>query len=294
TVVPANPEAQGLLPLNQSWALAVQPAELAAAPELTAYAAVAGALLTQALRVEEAVRDQASVLSRLDQLNRDFNSTARSEWVAQERLRIGQDLHDRVAQTLFGLGLTADWILTHVDKDEQLRPDLGRLKQMAATGLRQVRESIFALSSGPVEAQQLTAAVQSLLNDLEGAGIAGKLRTQGDLALLTPDVTDALYQIIREALVNVRRHSGAESVLVAIRVNPDQVTTVVQDDGRGLPPIVAETYQKSGAHLGLLGMESRAQRLGGTVTLAPGDECGLIVTAMIPLKPFDQIERSNP
>jgi signal transduction histidine kinase len=59
---------------------------------------------------------------------------------------------------------------------------------------------------------------------------------------------------------------------------------VVQDDGVGISEAVAETYRKNGAHLGLRGMESRAERLGGKLTLAPGDECGLILTAKIPLK----------
>jgi signal transduction histidine kinase len=82
----------------------------------------------------------------------------------------------------------------------------------------------------------------------------------------------------------VRRHSEASSVLVSVRIEPSQVTAVIQDDGGGMPPAVADTYRKNGAHMGLRGMEGRAERLGGKLTLAPGDECGLIVTAMIPLK----------
>lgn len=261
--------------------------ELAGTPESSpirreweALIALAGVLYQQAV----AVGDHAAVLARLDQLLRDLDAASRNEWVAQERIRIAQDLHDRVAQTLFGLGLTADWLLTHIERDEHLRPDVERLKQMASTGLRQVRESIFALSSGPVEAGQLRVAVTQLLKDLEATGISGHLNTNGDLKRLPPDVTDALYQIIREALVNIRRHSGASSALISIRVQPESVTAVIQDDGKGLPGQVLETFRTGGAHLGLRGMESRAERLGGTLTLMPGDECGLIVTASIPLR----------
>ncbi|HEY3366063.1 MAG TPA: histidine kinase [Symbiobacteriaceae bacterium] len=264
--------------------LAGTPADSPARGELAAMTAIAGALLQHAIRSDHSASENAVVLARLDQLKRDLDTASRSEWVALERIRIAQDLHDRVAQTLFGLGLTADWLITHVDQDEQLRPDLERLKHMASTGLRQVRESIFALSSGPVEAGQLRLAVTNLLKELESAGIVGHLRTFGDLQLLPPDVTDALYQIVREALVNVRRHSGASSVLVSIRVQPESVVAVVQDDGKGLPEDVRETFRKGGAHLGLRGMESRSERLGGTLTLLPGDECGLIVTAGIPLR----------
>lgn len=253
-------------------------------PALAAFALLAGALLQQVQRQESAASDHTAVLSRLEQLHRDLDAAQRSEWVASERSRIAQDLHDRVAQTLFGVGLKADWLLTHLERDEHLRPDLERVKQLAATGMRQVREAIFSLSSGLVESAQLKPAVQGILKELESSGISGDLKTVGDLTSLPSEVTDALFQVIREALVNVRRHSGASSVLVSLRVRSDRVTAVVQDDGIGLPPGVLETYQDSGAHLGLRGMESRVTRLGGTLSLAPGDECGLVVTAVIPIK----------
>jgi signal transduction histidine kinase len=252
--------------------------------ELRVYAAVAAALLKQSRHCELASTEYAAVLTKLDQLKRDLDTAQRSEWVATERLRIAQDLHDRVAQTLFGLGLTADWLLAHVEPDDGLQSDLERLKQLAATGLTQVREAIFSLSSAPVEPANFRGAVRGLLKELDTAGMACDLKIWGDVTALPPTVTDGLYQIIHEALVNVRRHSGASSVLVSVRVEPQTVTAVVQDDGQGLPPGVVDTYRKNGVHMGLRGMESRTERLGGRLTLAPGDECGLIVTVTIPLK----------
>lgn len=248
------------------------------------FARVAGAMLAQAEQWDRATSDYNGVMARLDQLHRDLDNAQRSEWIAGERTRIAQDLHDRVAQTLFGIGLKADWLLTHLERDEHLRTDLERVKHLASTGLKQVREAIFSLSSAPVEALQFAPAVQSLLKELEAAGIAGDLHTWGDLQLLPSEVTDGLYQVIREALVNVRRHSGARAVLVSVRIRPERVTAVVQDDGSGLPPGVLETFREGGAHLGLRGMESRVSRLGGTLSLSPGDECGLVVTAIVPLR----------
>lgn len=238
--------------------------------------------------------DQNQILERLDQLKRELDHLHRNEWIASERTRIAQELHDRVAQTLFSMGLTADWLLTHLDRDEHMRHDLERLKQMASQGLRQVREAIFSLSSAPVEPAQFKAAVRLLLKDLDAAGISGDLKAWGDTLHLPPEVSDALYQIIREGLVNIRRHSGASSALVSLRITPRQVTAVIQDDGDGLPAHVPDTYRSSGTHLGLWGMERRAERLGGSMTLQPGDECGLIVTVTIPLgKPVSRDESNS-
>ena len=251
---------------------------------LSAYGAVAASLLRQATHCQITMGEYAAVLAKLDQVKRDLDSAHRNEWIAHERMRIAQDLHDRAAQTLFGLGLTADWLLSHADEANPLYGDLQRMKQMAATGLRQVREAIFSLSSAPVEPTHFRQAIRALLKDVETAGIGGHLQVWGDVQGLTADVSDGLYQIIREALINVRRHSQASSVFVSVRIESGHVTAAIQDDGVGITPGVAETYRKNGAHLGLRGMESRAERLGGKLTLAPGDECGLIITATIPLK----------
>ncbi|HWI61009.1 MAG TPA: sensor histidine kinase [Symbiobacteriaceae bacterium] len=251
---------------------------------LSAYGALAGTLLGQAAHCQLTMGEYASILSKLDQVKRDLDSAHRNEWIAHERMRIAQDLHDRAAQTLFGLGLAADWLLTHVEPTNPVYSDLERMKQMSATGLRQVREAIFSLSSAPVEPAHLRQAIRTLLKDVETAGITGTLQVWGEVSRLTADITDALYQIIREALINVRRHSEAASVFVSLRIDAGSVTAVVQDDGVGLTDAVAETYRKNGAHLGLRGMESRAERLGGKLTLVPGDECGLIVTVTLPLK----------
>jgi len=251
---------------------------------LMAFATVAASLLQQASHCQITMGEYAAVLTKLDQVRRDLDSAHKSEWIAQERLRIAQDLHDRAAQTLFGLGLTADWLLAHAEPTSPVYGDLERMKHMAATGMRQVREAIFSLSSAPVEPSHFRQAVRTLLKDVESVGITGNLQIWGDVHRLTADVTDALHQIIREAVINVRRHSQASSVFVGVRIEPEQVTAVVQDDGVGITDAVAETYRKNGAHLGLRGMESRAERLGGRLTLMPGDECGLILTATIPLK----------
>lgn len=273
-----------LIPLAPNAILACESDNELDSDTLTAFAAVAGRLLQQASHCQVTVSEYAEVLSRLDQVKRDLDSAHRNEWIAHERMRIAQDLHDRAAQTLFGLGLTADWLLAHADQTLSIYGDLERMKQMAATGLRQVREAIFSLSSAPVEPAHFRQAIKTLLKDIEAAGIVGTLQIWGDVNRLTADVTDALYQIIREALINVRRHSQAANALVSVRIEAEQVTAVVQDDGVGISDSVADTYRKNGAHLGLRGMESRTERLGGKLTLAPGDECGLILTATIPLK----------
>lgn len=202
--------------------------------------------------------------------------------VAAERMRIAQTLHDQVAQTLFAMGMMADWVSSHLESDQHLKPELEQVKSLAAKSLCQVREAIFTLSACPVQGHELVGAVDDLLKELERSGVAARLQTSGDLDGLAPTVTETLFQVIREAVVNVWRHARATAAQVTLRVDGGAVTAVVQDDGVGMPPGVLETYRESGAHLGLRSMDARLRRLGGRLTLAPGEPKGLVVTAVLP------------
>jgi signal transduction histidine kinase len=93
----------------------------------------------------------------------------------------------------------------------------------------------------------------------------------------------ALFRIFQEALTNVARHAEAQLIHVRLAATPEALTLQVHDDGRGI-----QADEIASLHsLGLLGMQERAQRLGGTFNIQgiPGD--GTIVTVSIPLKPND-------
>jgi signal transduction histidine kinase len=101
-------------------------------------------------------------------------------------------------------------------------------------------------------------------------------------ARLALDVELATYRIIQEALTNVARHAGASSVSVVVRVEPTAVVVVIEDDGRGFDPKVAE---KDASHLGLRDMQERVEAVGGTLTLETVPTQGTTVRATLPLTP---------
>ncbi|HWG85650.1 MAG TPA: ATP-binding protein, partial [Deinococcales bacterium] len=80
-----------------------------------------------------------------------------------------------------------------------------------------------------------------------------------------------LERIVREALRNVRRHSEASSVRVAVGQFDDQLTLTVEDDGRGLP-----TELPPGSY-GLVGMRERAELLGGELEVVSRPQGGAVV-----------------
>jgi signal transduction histidine kinase len=86
---------------------------------------------------------------------------------------------------------------------------------------------------------------------------------EGDFLGLTDSQQITLLGLIREALSNVREHSGARNVTITVNAGPDGVHAAVTDDGRGFDPDAALLRAARGGHLGLVGMHERVRLLGG-------------------------------
>src|SRR6266480_782907 len=72
---------------------------------------------------------------------------------------------------------------------------------------------------------------------------------------LPPDVDQAAYRIVQEALTNVSRHAGAASASVHLHYTPEALSVQVDDDGKGT--VTSTGPRPSGPGLGLVGMRER-------------------------------------
>jgi signal transduction histidine kinase len=81
------------------------------------------------------------------------------------------------------------------------------------------------------------------------------------------DQTTALYRFAQEALTNVARHAGAETVLIACTVANGRIMLEIEDDGKGFDPEPTMRPRETGEGLGLLGMRERIALVGGDSTI---------------------------
>ncbi len=253
------------------------------------------ALEEHATQLEREVHDRTAELERrneelsryatnLQQLYHELTEAQKRQMLADERSRIAQELHDRVQQTLFTIGLKADWIKEHTNVDASLVSPLQTIKQLASLGTAQVRDAIFALSSAELPEDDLVKMLYSLIHDLrESSPIEADLVVAEWANPPTVDVEKILLLIAQEALSNARRHAHATIVIVTIRVTHEQAVLVIQDNGVGLSEQVLQSYQNNSLHLGLKGMQHRTEELAGQFTLLNGEEGGLIVKVVLPL-----------
>src|SRR5438067_2832251 len=239
-----------------------------------------------AIRNARLYEEQRDMIARLQQLRGQVEAAERERLLEDERRRIARELHDRVEQTLFSIGLTANAALAESNGvAEPLRGALGRVRALSSQGAEQVREAIFALSRAEVHDRGLVPALWKLVRDFrQRTGLEAHLVLAGAERRVSPEVAEALYAVAREALANVERHARASAAVVSLRLGPRSATLAVQDDGVGAPQLVLRRLGESATHFGLRGLQERVRGLSGSFAARPGDDGGLVVRARLPLR----------
>jgi signal transduction histidine kinase len=196
--------------------------------------------------------------------------------VLEDRERIARDLHDVVIQRLFATGMQLQGAVAPAG----MRPEVVKRINAAVDDLdatiRDIRRSIFELRA-PVGATLRTELRDTCDAALDTLGFRPMLETSGPVESAVPDdIVPELIAVLREALANVARHAGADSVRVSVRVAGQQVVLQVEDDGVGADPGLARG--------GVVNMGERAADLGGEFTIGSRpDGTGTLVTWRVPV-----------
>jgi signal transduction histidine kinase len=230
-----------------------------------------------ALFLSAVVSERERSAAQLVEARRRENERAR-----QERLRIARDLHDTVSQSLFSSVLhtrAAQKALDEGRPSGALRDSLRAVAALTKRAQQEMRNFIFewgpdGAGDGLVPAIERHAA--EVRND---TALAVDVHAPAGLLPLTPATQTHLYGIVREALVNCAKHSGAETASVHVEVQADRVVLEVIDAGDGFDP-----ERPRPGHYGLESMRSRAREINATLTIASPGRGGTIVRVDVPIE----------
>jgi signal transduction histidine kinase len=120
--------------------------------------------------------------------------------------------------------------------------------------------------------------LDSLVARARTAGLPVTVTVTGAKRPLPPDVDQAAYRIVQEALTNVSRHAGHACASVHLHYAPQALSVRVDDDGKG------SGTRPAGPGLGLIGMRERVSALGGRLHAGPQDGGGFQVRAELPAR----------
>lgn len=202
--------------------------------------------------------------------------------VLAERTRLARDLHDTLEQTLAGIALR----LNTAAKLSRRDPDASDTHlQLARNWLHQsqvgLRRSIWDLRSRELEQFDLASALKCSADQLvQGTDIALEFETKGVAQGLPEVVEENVLRIGQEALTNIAKHAHAPRVRIALEFDPRLLRLRVEDDGAGFNP----GAKPADGHFGLTGMEERAKRIAGSITVASAPGRGTSIVVEVPLE----------
>ena len=195
----------------------------------------------------------------------------------QEKQLLCSEFHDGLIQYAVG----AKMLLESLDR-AGLRPAdagmLGEAIEALSRGIEDGRRVIHGIRPAELDDLGLAAAIQSLVDDMEAAGIDVAAAIDPGAAPLPPAFQVTAYRIVQEALSNVRRHSGSRTARLRVAREGGAIVIEVADDGCGF----------DGSHagrrgFGITGMAERARLVGGECTVSGTPGAGTTVAARLPV-----------
>jgi len=206
----------------------------------------------------------------------------------EERGRIALDMHDNLMQLLTGALLESQAALERLPADSQAAAKhVAVVQRLLGQIEEEVRKTIHDLHPPLLDLTGLVPAIKRYAKSCkQDWGIPCLVEVQGTPQPLPPHVEGAIYRVVREALVNVRTHSGAHEARVLLDYRPSSLRVMIFDDGRGFD--AEEALAEPGEHLGLIGMRERASSLGGHLEIRSVPGQGTVVEVEVPLEPQEE------
>jgi signal transduction histidine kinase len=272
TVVNITPLTFALLFPGPSWpnlplAVAVTLIGVIAAP-------VIGTVIITSIRQREKL---AALVAELAATRAESARLSREAGAAAERERLAREIHDTLAQGFTSIVALAQAIEPELDSDTAAaKRHVELIRSTARENLAEARAMVAELTPTALHGDSLPAAIQRQCDRLSAeCGIAATIRVDDKLPPLGMAIDVVLLRAAQEAFANIRKHSQASMVTVALSPVEHGVRLSVADNGIGL----ADEHNEG---FGLRGMRARATQVGGTMLVTPTPGGGTTVTVEVP------------
>jgi signal transduction histidine kinase len=225
-------------------------------------------------RISPAV-DNVSLLHRL-----------RSRSAADERTRIARELHDGIIQSVMGVQIQLHTLAGRLRREEHpLGDEVHRLGGLLHTEVLGLRDMMQQMQPSELAPERLIDTLADLVQRFQyETGIRARFMSQFERIDLSPRACREVTRMIQEALVNVRKHSGAKSVSVRLTCADGVCRLAIDDDGRGFP--FTGRLSLNDVEFGRQGprvIKERVRLLGGELAVESAPNQGARIAISIPM-----------
>lgn len=196
----------------------------------------------------------------------------------QERRSMARELHDEVGQSIGALLVELGNAAAAAPPDsEGLKRRIESSRRLAEESLNAVRNLSLLLRPSMLDDFGLVPALNWQAREVSRrTGMRVEVSAEDLPDELSDEHRTCVYRVVQQALHNAERHAQASVVRVMVRLEPERLLLVVQDNGRGFDP-------RTTRGLGLLGMEERVRHLGGTFQVESEPGRGALIEVQLPL-----------
>jgi signal transduction histidine kinase len=225
----------------------------------------------------EALRERAERLDRERELLAE-------RAVAEERLRIAQELHDVVAHNVSLIVVQAQALGATVP-DERVTEATTGIADLGRQAMAEMHRTLKLLRANEDQAarrgpQPGLGDLDELLERVRAAGVRVQLAIEGEPRALSQSADLSAYRIVQEALTNVVKHAGRADTTVTLGYRDDGLELRITDSGDAALSARAPAGGVGGH--GLIGMRERAALFGGTLTAGRRGDHGFEVRGLLP------------
>lgn len=228
---------------------------------------------------QKIMRRRLAVIERQNALERELTALEKDNSLQRERARIARDLHDDLGSSITAIGLLAERLTRNSPAEHQ--EDHALLTESARELGADLHSIVWLTGAHERTTRQFAEYLQRYCTRFLSNAI--HCEVQADILVdhqLPTELQHHFFSIVKEALINALKHSGAS--LLSIRMSADEhsISVVVEDDGGGFSP----EAPAAGRGNGLANMRSRIAEMNGTLRIESAPGRGTCIKIAFPIK----------
>ncbi len=223
------------------------------------------------------------VVERTRQVRHLTASLVRAE--QRERRRLSETLHDELQQLLYGVQLKLRMARDEgaaarpVEQDLQLK----HAEALLARSTKLTRQLSVDLNPPILRNEGIRSIldwIQSHMRELHHLNV--QVDADGEAQIEDADTRVMLFQVLRELLFNVAKHSGVDAASVSLKAANGELAVIVSDQGKGFDIKSLRSGSRADSSLGLIHVRERISLLGGRLDIESQPDKGTRVTLRVP------------
>lgn len=203
---------------------------------------------------------------------------------AEERERLGLELHDGILQSIYATGLGLQAVRKRILTDPEGAAQRVELTLERLNGvIDEIRAYIRSLTLSPVTVSDLHLSIRRAVDEFQALyGVAVTLTAELAPGAATETFSaQQIMPILTETLSNIGRHAEATRVEIGLKAADGQISLTISDNGKGFD---LEAALAKRGHYGMRNLQRRAETAGGHLRIASGLGKGTRVEAVLPLQ----------